>query len=267
VKKNCFGILLLFVFAGICLSSTCQAKTVVEKRLSAVKREYPNGSRLNGDIYVNGTSGGGCNALVMYATLKIFHNAYTPWCNTFNRVGKTASTRKTGAMKKLFSKAKVGDVIRWRRGYTDAHFAIFLSSNKNGIYIYESNYGAKNKVWYKHFWPWQYMKSWPAGGANKVNVYRSKNYNKVNQKAAAKNYKKGAIFVVKGIRYKVTKAEAISGEVKFVGYEDGYEGKKIPKYLYVNKDLDSSVNTNDESYGGGSKKKGRNAQIMYKVKV
>lgn len=181
-------------------------------------------------------------------------------------MGKTTSTKNVTGMRKLFRKAKAGDVVRWRKGYADSHFAIFLSGNAKGVYVYEANFGSRNKVWDKHFWPWSKMRIWPSGGADKVNVYRSKNYNQVNQKRAAKNYKAGDEFSVQGIRYRVKKANAITGVVKWIGYESGSEGKKIPKYLYVNRDIGDEVNSNRESRGGSSEKGGKNVQIVYKVK-
>lgn len=267
-RKILVCLLVMLCVSGIRNPCT-KAKTVVEKRLAAVRNDYPAGSRINSYISVNEYNGGGCNALVMYATLKIFHNAYVPGENTFRKIGKTASTKSNKAMRSLFKKAKPGDVIRWRKGYTDSHFAIFLAGNTKGVYIYEANFGSRNKVWYKHFWAWKNMRKWPKGGANKVNVYRSKNYNQVNRGKAATNYKKGDEFVVEGLRYRVTKAGAITGTVKFVRYETEIadtDGKKIPKYLYVNKDISSKVNSNEESHGGSSKKSGKNAQIVYKVK-
>ncbi len=81
-----------------------QAKSVVEKRLEAVRKDYPQESKINSYISVNGYSGGGCNALVMYATLKIFHNAYDPSCDTFRKIGKTASTNSVSAMRTLLKK-------------------------------------------------------------------------------------------------------------------------------------------------------------------
>jgi len=175
--KNTIGKIILIVGILCLIPLPVNAKTIVEKRLEEVVKEYPDKSVMNNLVWVNGTEGGGCNALVMYTTLKVFHNAYVPGVNTFSQIGKTTSTRNVSDMKKLFKKAKIGDVIRWRNGYTDSHFAIYLSSNKSGVYLYECNFGKKNKVWYKHFWAWNNMKTWPSNGANKVNVYRSKNYN------------------------------------------------------------------------------------------
>lgn len=269
------GIMILFLLIGLFAcqpNGEIQAKgntqSVVMQRLQAVRKDFPNQSRINAWITVNGFSGGGCNALVMYTTLKIFHNAYVPSEDTYKQVGKTVSTKSNKAMKRLFENAKPGDVIRWRKGYTDSHFAIFLTGSTKGIYVYEANFGSRNKVWYRHFWAWKNMRKWPKGGASKVNIYRSKNYNLVNKKKAAVNYKKGDEIVVKGLRYRVTKAGTITGTVKFVGYDLGTkkEGKKIPKYLYVNKDTGDDINSNVGSSGGQSKKPGRNAQIVYKVK-
>ena len=263
--KNTIGKIILIVGVLCLIPLPVNAKTIVEKRLAEVVKEYPDKSVMNNLVWVNGTEGGGCNALVMYTTLKVFHNAYVPGVNTFSQIGKTTSTRNVSNMKKLFKKAKIGDVIRWRNGYTDSHFAIYLSSNKSGVYLYECNFGKKNKVWYKHFWAWNNMKTWPSNGANKVNVYRSKNYNQVNKKKAALNYKKGDVFEVDGNQYKVIKAGVISGKVRYMRCVDSeYEGK-VPRYIYVNKDVTKTINCNDDCGGGSSKKVGINAQYIYKV--
>lgn len=254
-----------FCYMGGKVQAKGKTQSVVMKRLQAVRKDFPDRSRINSYITVNEFSGGGCNALVMYATLKIFHNAYVPGSDTYRRVGKTTSTKSNRAMRKLFKKAKVGDVVRWRKDYANSHFAIFLSENSKGIYLYEANFGSRNKVWYKHFWAWDKMKSWPKGGANKVNVYRSKNYNKVNKKKSAINYKKGDEIVIQGLCYRIKKTNAIDGVAKWIGYESGSEGKKIPKYLCVNRDIGDELNSNEDSYGASSKKRGRNAQIVYRV--
>ena len=146
MKTIIFAVLFSIMFVAICggFSQTIQAKSVVEKRLEAVRKEFPQNSFIHASVNVNGTSGSGCNAIVMYATNKIFHNAYDPKENTFRQIGQTTSTKNIVKMKKLFKKAKVGDVIRWRQGYTDRHFAIYLSSNEQGVYLYESNFENKN---------------------------------------------------------------------------------------------------------------------------
>lgn len=258
--------LIVLVLAFCFIPARANAETVVEKRLSAVVSEYPDGSVMNDSVCVNGMEGGGCNALVMYATLKMFHNAYDPGQDTFSQIGKTTSVTDVSSMKKLFQKAKVGDVIRWRKEYTDSHFAIYLSHNDKGIYVYECNFGKKNKVWYKHFWAWKYMKTWPSGGANKVNLYRSNNYDEVNKKKAALNYRKGDVFEIQGSQYRVIKNGAIEGVVKFVGYIDSVQPKAVPKFLYINRKATNGENCNDKSGGSASRKCRLNAQFMYRVK-
>lgn len=267
MKTIIFAVLFSIMFVAICggFSQTIQAKSVVEKRLEAVRKEFPQNSVIHASVNVNGTSGSGCNAIVMYATNKIFHNAYDPKENTFRQIGQTTSTKNIVKMKKLFKKAKVGDVIRWRQGYTDRHFAIYLSSNEQGVYLYESNFKTKNKVWYKHFWAWKYMKTWPTGGADKVNVYRSKNYEKVNSGEAAKNYAVNSKFTVNGIVYQVLKTEPLGGRVKVISFEDESTDKKIPKQLFVNRTEDG-CNSNEESYGVYSaKKRNISEQLTYEV--
>ena len=129
---NRIVLVVLGMICCVCMSTlTAEAKkkTVVEKRIEQVRKEYPNKSKMNELVGVRGFTGGGCNALVMYTTLRVFHNSFTPLCDTYKTIGTSASTNDIAAMKRLFAKAKVGDVVRFRDGNTDAHYAIFLSSN------------------------------------------------------------------------------------------------------------------------------------------
>lgn len=243
-----------------------QAKTVVERRLADVKKYYPNGSKINEEVFdEEGYIGGGCNALVMFATLRMFHEAYTPSSDNFKQVGKTTSTKSNKNMKKLFRKAKVGDVIRWRNGYTDAHFAIFQSMNSQGVYLYEANFYSENLVWYEHFWKWKKMSIRPTGGATKVNVYRFRKYKQVNQKQYAKNFNKGDTFTVSGIQYQVTKTGATQGKVKVIGYEEDADQSKIPKYLYLRLAENKQILSFKTGYGSISKNKNANAAVTYQV--
>ena len=107
-------------------------KNEVEKRLSHIQKEYPDGSFFKETVTVGRWTGGGCNALVMYATLKVFHNAYTPDGTSYQKIGR-ASTHNRKALQKLFRKAKIGDVVRFRKGKKDTHFALFLRTEKRGM--------------------------------------------------------------------------------------------------------------------------------------
>ena len=259
---------MLIILCVFPITVNAKGKSEVAKRVAIVQKEYPNNSKFNGWVSVCGESGGGCNGLVMYTTLKVFHNAYTPGCNTYKHIGKSTSTKNTKALKKLFKKAKVGDVVRFRNGYTDAHFAIILSVSNQGAYLYEANFGSKNKVKNKHLWSWSVMKSWPAGGATRVDIYRSKNYDKVNKKKAAKNYCKGQTIVVEGLKYMVTKNSGFGGEVKLIGVEENYymdDVIRIPNCIFADNIDEKGLNCNysvESEYGKG---KNLSHQMTYKV--
>ncbi len=274
MKKVCKTIIPLALFAmmiGQLLSFSAvpvraKGKSVVTKRIEQIRKEFPNKSKMNEEITVGELTGGGCNALEMYLTLRVFHNCYTPGCDTYKRIG-SVSTGNTNAMKKLFKRAKIGDVVRFRRGGTDAHYAIFLSCDSTGVNLYESNFGGKNVVRYNNHWPWSAMKSWPTGGASKVDVYRAKNYNKVNKKKSAKLYKKGHKIQVENWIFKVTEVSGFGGSVKLVGFneEPTKSDKKLPKYIYVDNLSEKNVNCNFDAGYGSTKRGGMDYQMVYKV--
>ena len=243
----CITIAMVVALSLLMIPQTQEAQAAgqVNKRLKQVMKDYPDGSHINKMITVpaivneRGFPGlrtiinGGCNALVAYTTLKIFHNPYVPGAKSYKKVGKTARTGSTASMKRLFKKAKKGDVIRWHSGRTHYHFAIFLSRNGSGVKVYEGNYGGKNQVRNHHQWNWDSMK-YRTHGAKNVSVYRSKNYGKVNKGKAAKNLGKGKTFTFKGITYKVTKSGLRKGQVKVIS-KDRTVGKK-PKAIGINYD-------------------------------
>lgn len=263
-----FLLLLLCVCFMCPLAVEAKSKTEVEKRIERVQKEYPNKSTFDGYVSVPGFTGGGCNGLVMYTTLKVFHNVYTPECDTYKHIGKSTSTKNTTALKNLFKKAKIGDVVRFRNGDTDAHYAIFLSDTSEGVYLYEGNFGGPNVVRVNNFWRWSVMKTWPAGGATKVDIYRAKNYDKVNKKKSAKNIAKGKAIEVDGLKYVVTKNSGFGGEVKLVGVvEDYYYDAtiKVPNYIFVDNMSEKGLNCNysgEASYGNSEN---LNYQLTYKV--
>lgn len=235
--------LLLLAFAG--QPQKVNAANVVTKRISEIKKIYPQGSRINkwvfattlvnrnGVIEYSTAYNGGCNALVAYVTLKTFHNPYVPDSASYKTIGMVKTSSPT-AMKKLFRKAKPGDVVRMFNNSGECHFGIFLSGTASGIKIYEANFGSPNKVWYNHLWKWGNIRSW-AHGATKISVCRSYNYNQVASGKTAKKYKKGSIFTIRGITYKVTKNSIKGGQVKVVA-KDADAGK-TPKAIGVNKDI------------------------------
>lgn len=248
-KKMCllFSCLLLLAFAS--LPREADAANVVTKKISEIKKVYPQGSRINkwvvapsivnknGDVYYSSIYNGGCNALVAYVTMKVFHNPYVPYSTSYKTIG-TAKTSSPSAMNKLFKKAKPGDVVRMFNGSGECHFAIFLSKTGSGIKLYEANFGFKNKVWYNHLWKWGNIKSW-SHGATKISVCRSNNYKQVAAGKAAKNYKKGDTFTIRGITYRVIKNKTGEGQVKVIAR--GPDAGTTPKAIGINKDTASRL--------------------------
>lgn len=214
--------------------------SVVTSRLQKVRKEFPNKRRINQKVLTNtfhvyqgneypGAWNGGCDALVSYTTLKIFHNAFQAGAKSYTKVG-SASTKSKSKMSRLFQKAKAGDVVYWSKGKKERHAAIYLKRSSKGIYVYEANFGSKNKIYYNHLWKYGNMKSW-SHGATTVGIYRSKNYKKVNQKKAAKKLSKGSVFTVNGVTYKVISNEYKCGKVKVVRKESY---ARAAKYVGLN---------------------------------
>ena len=196
--KRCISMIFALVLAFSVFPSDVSAatKTVVESRIEEVRKVYPQDSAF--DEWVRVTQGweyGGCLGIVAYATEKVFHNVYFEGSSGYKKIGEV-STSSSAKMKNLFKKAKPGDVIKWSKNGKGAHYAIFLSDKSDGIYIYEANFGGPNQVWYNHFWRWGVMKEWPEGGADKVSVWRSENYDAVNKKKDARKIKVGTVLTV-----------------------------------------------------------------------
>lgn len=219
-----YGLIACFVVLLFPIQTSANSVGVVSARLEEIYKEYPEGSTFDKEVQVSvmkkdgderqypwDISLGGCNGLVGYVTMKVFHNPFTPeTTDSYKKIGK-ASTVDASGMRKVFLKANLGDVVEW----SEHHYAIFLSSDANGIYVYEANFGGKNKVKYKNYWKWGNMKSW-SHGAEQVIVWRSRNYNQVNKNKAAKNLKKGSKFTVNDITYKVTDSSITHGRAKAI---------------------------------------------------
>ena len=222
------------------------ASGTVSKRFAEVRKDFPNNSKITKSIRIwtvvndedgwdsfGGAENGGCNALVTYVTMKIFHEPYVPGAASYKKIGKTTSASNKAALKKLFKKAKKGDVIRLHNGTTDFHYAIFMGLNSKGVKVYEGNYGSRHLVKYNHQWTWSNLRSWRRNGLKyKVSIYRAKNYNKVNSGKAARNLKKGDKFKYKGITYKVTKAGIRNAAVKVVSRDS--DAGSTPKAIGIN---------------------------------
>lgn len=220
------------------------ADNVVSVRLEEIRKKYPDGSVFNKKAaiflqkeYEEDTplrysiTLGGCNGLVGYVTMKVFHNPFTPeTTDSYKKIGK-ASVLDASDMCRVFSKAKLGDVVQWSSGGTGYHYAIYLSSDTNGIYVYEANFGGKNKVRYNNNWKWENMQSW-SHGAKQITVWRSRNYNQVIKKKAAKNLKKGSVFTINDITYEVTDSSITSGRAKVISNSNHSDVPKAIGFRY-----------------------------------
>lgn len=239
------GLLTITFSFGAAAFESSAASGTVEKRFNEVRKDFPNNSRIKKSITISTVvndggwetletvKNGGCNALVTYVTMKIFHEPYIPGAVSYKKVGKTTKGSNKTALKKLFRKAKKGDVIRFHTSTEDLHFAIFMGMTSKGIKVYEGNYGSKHQVKYNHLWTWSDMASSRRTGAKcKITVYRSRNYSKVNSGKAARNLKKGAVFKHKGITYKVTKTGIRKGTVKVVSKDA--DAETTPKAIGIN---------------------------------
>ena len=74
-------------------------------------------------------------------------------------------------LRNLFDKARAGDFIQIRRWHGGSHSAIFVSSNSNGVTLYECNVDGKNGI-IKKTYSWSQFRS----DNNVVTVYTAKNY-------------------------------------------------------------------------------------------
>lgn len=234
--KKSLGILLaLALLVGMVpMTSTAAKKTVVESRIEEVREVYPQDSRFNEWVRVTQNwEYGGCLGIVSYLTQKVYHDSYYDGSSFYKAVG-SASTASTSKMKKLFKKAKPGDIIKWSMKGEGTHYAIFLSDSSSGIYIYEANFGKENQVWYDHYWKWNVMKDWPVGGADKVAVYRASNYDAVNAKKDAKKTAVGTVLTVnefENLQVKVVDNSIANGAVIIL---DGYlDGISLPKGIGI----------------------------------
>lgn len=258
IKRILSLLLAMVMLLGMIPTSVSAAsKSIVQKRIESIAKVYPQGSIFNEWVTV-GTHGyyiqqyGGCSGLMSYITEKVFDIPFCcKECGGYKSIG-SASTSNTSAMKKLFAKAKIGDVIEWTSKSSVSHHAIFLSDNKNGIKIYEANFlGPRkldNEVWYNHQWNWSVMKTWPAGGANKVTVYRANNYTSVNKGKSAKEAAKGKIYTISSqdkLKIKVLNSSiGKSTAVVLSGYK---KGATIPKYVAVsNNQVVRTLNSKSE---------------------
>lgn len=209
-KRNLAALLAIVCMFCAFTSEQIQAAAVAD-RVKAVTGTYPNGSYYNGYMVVSYVKDGvqrsyighECAGFVMYVTKQAFQRPYYNGSPDYKRIYKTVSTKDTEEMKTLFSRAKIGDVIRWT-GSGGKHQAIFLSDSRVGIQVYEANFGNEyNKVWYNHLWPWNNTVLW-TGTSSSVSVYRYKNYAKVDRKVKSVTLNKTKLSLKRGKRQKLT---------------------------------------------------------------
>lgn len=184
---------------------------VIADRVKSVTKEYPNGSYFQDSITVsyvkNGVlwnyTGRECAGFVMHVTKKAFQNSYYIGSPDYVRVYKTVSTKNTEEMKTLFSYAKIGDVIRWS-GKGGIHQAIFMESSRQGIQVYEANFGDDyNRVWYNHLWAWANGNLWTSTSSN-VSVYRYKDYEELDRMVTGVVMSKSSQLLKKGRSLRLT---------------------------------------------------------------
>lgn len=212
-RQSAFGALLIIwmaaAFFEILIPRPVQAAGV-EDRIKAVSGTYPNGSYYNSYEEVvlqkNGIRqsiiGHECAGFVMYVTRQVFQDTYYNGSPSYRQVYKTVSTKDTKEMKRLFARAKIGDVIRWT-GSGGRHQAIFLKKSSRGIQVYEANFGNDyNRVWYHHMWNWNNRPLW-TGTSSNVSVFRYKKYAQIDRMIQKVSLNKKSLSLKKGKKFKL----------------------------------------------------------------
>ncbi len=208
------------VFVALVAPEAVQA-AVVEDRIKAVSGIYPNNSYYNGyetiTIKKNGVTksivGHECAGFVMYVTRQAFQEPYYAGSPSYRQLGKAVSTKNTNAMKRLFSHAKIGDVIHWTGG-GGRHQAIFLKKSSLGIQVYEANFGNDyNRVWYHHLWSWNNRPLW-TGTSSSVSVFRYRKYAEVDRMAQKVSLNKKSLTLKKGKKFRLAVKVAPSNAYK-----------------------------------------------------
>lgn len=195
---------------GVCLPRPVWA-AAVEDRIKTVAGIYPSGSYYNGYETVTVKKGGiwrsivghECAGFVMYVTRQTFQEPYYIGSPSYRQVGKTVSTKNTKDVRRLFSRAKIGDVICWTGG-GGRHQAIFLKKSSLGIQVYEANFGSDyNRVWYHHLWSFNNRPLW-TGTSSSVSVFRYRNYEKVDRMVRKVSLNKKKLTLKKGEKFRLT---------------------------------------------------------------
>lgn len=203
----------IFTILSVCLPLENVQAALVADRVRAVTGTYPSGSYYNDYMAVSYVKNGEyrtyigheCAGFVMYVTDKAFQEPYYNGSPSYHKIYKTVSTKDTKEMKRLFAKAKIGDVIRWT-GRGGNHQAIFLKDFPVGIHVYEANFGNDyNRVWYGHLWPWDNQSLW-RGTSSCVSVFRYKDYAKIDRAVKKVSLDKKRLVLRKGKKSKLKAA-------------------------------------------------------------
>lgn len=213
-KKKAVCRVIAVLWATIFLFGTLAPESVqaaaVANRIKAVSGTYPNGSYYNSyetvtvekNGYQQSIIGHECAGFVMYVTRQVFQDTYYTGSPSYRQIYRTVSTKNTSEMKRLFSRAKIGDVIRWT-GNGGRHQAIFLKKSNLGIQVYEANFGNDyNRVWYHHLWSWNNRTLWTSTASN-VSVFRHKDYAKIDRMVKKVSLNKSRLSLRKGKKFKL----------------------------------------------------------------
>ena len=167
-------------------SSPSSAESQILNRLNAMANgsygggTYKTGTRYTGAYYTEQCKGFAKKVhMVLFGynigSTKSKPNNYQISINTSNTrlVGSltSLSSQSNSAVQNLFASARPGDFIQLRRSHGGSHSMIYLSSNANGVTVYECNVDGRNGIQTKTY-SWSSFRSSNAA----VSVYTAKNY-------------------------------------------------------------------------------------------
>lgn len=142
-------------------STTSSAEQQIYDRLKAMANgSYGNGVYKTGTRYTGAFANEQCKGFAKKVHMILFGynigstkskpNNYQISISSGNTslVGSLTglSSGSTGKVSSLFSKARVGDFIQVRRSHGGSHSMIFLSSDANGVTVYECNVDGRNGI-------------------------------------------------------------------------------------------------------------------------
>ena len=167
-------------------SSPSSAESQILNRLNAMANgsygggTYKTGTRYTGAYYTEQCKGFAKKVhMVLFGynigSTKSKPNNYQISINTSNTrlVGSltSLSSQSNSAVQNLFASARPGDFIQLRRSHGGSHSMIYLSSNANGVTVYECNVDGRNGIQTKTY-SWSSFRSSNAA----VSVYTAKTY-------------------------------------------------------------------------------------------